>query len=408
MRLIDALGRAIQSTWTRSRACAATGLLLVVACSNDGKTGTPPVSVIEPIDGEGEFSLVGGIMATMTMSTTDMIRGSDFIFEGTVTGIRYRSSDNRNSNDPDAILNGIAHTFVTYEISHVFKGPSTLVGQSFTLRSFGGVQPGGYYTTLGHNPLYDVGDRDVLMVAGNTQKACGLVSCMMGRFRALEIDGRSVVTSEHGQVYYRQVNETGRLTNTIKGFEFITPPEVMTHNVVMPPDPAMGQSAPEQVTFVTVAESESETDTDDDPQDLEPNQPASGERLSIATLRGYLVAAVQAAHTPAELDAIPAPLSADPDQPFTVEIFGDRADSGGTDNDLPTDSDEPDRPVGTPNECRDDSLFPTRDAQADCLEEYYSAMLQYDATGRFLGDDVDAVLSPDQIAEIQRQRTGPQ
>jgi len=127
-----------------------------------------------------------------------MLRKADFIFEGVVTSVQYKSS--RPAGPQGASL---PHTFVTFAIEKVYlpvpngrgapdsrRSPRTL-----TLRFLGGAtERDDRFLEVGGSPLFDVGDRDILLVEGNTRSGCPLTECALGRFRL--IDG--LVYSDQG------------------------------------------------------------------------------------------------------------------------------------------------------------------------------------------------------------------
>ncbi len=117
---------------------------------------------------------------------------SELVFKGTITGIRYR-----NSNE------GIQHTFVTYRVDDVLKG--AYGAKTVTLRFIGGVEKKGTVvrTLIASNaPAFGVGQQDLLMMKGNGESTCPLVQCAQGRYRFDQ--GR--VKTEVGNVIAKQDN----------------------------------------------------------------------------------------------------------------------------------------------------------------------------------------------------------
>lgn len=126
------------------------------------------------------------------LSSSNFIKSlhdSDFIFEGVVTAVDYKSSRPTGKNDSP-----MPHTFVTFEIRKVYAGnPGPL--RTITLRFLGGATgvdrrvmiPSGF-------PHFDLGDRDVLMVKRNTKDWCPLADCIQGRFRVIN----DMVYSDYG------------------------------------------------------------------------------------------------------------------------------------------------------------------------------------------------------------------
>jgi hypothetical protein len=144
-----------------------------------------------------------------------MTTAADFIFEGRVFEVRYRNSQSVPLLDPTTgaplrdehgnILyadgSNLPHTFVTYKIDKIYKGfpPHDTSGDKVTLRFEGGQSDNvpvgrlgptgepvvGRYLMTEMVPLFDVGDRDILFVQGNTRSACPLADCPWGRLRIL-------------------------------------------------------------------------------------------------------------------------------------------------------------------------------------------------------------------------------
>lgn len=114
---------------------------------------------------------------------------ADLVFQGTVTDISYGAS-----------VEGIPHTFVTYQVEDVLKGNYT--APTLTLRFIGGVKLDGAVMrrlSVSHAPKFDKGQQDLLMVKGNAQSQCPLVRCAQGRFRFQD----GMVKSEEGAVLSR-------------------------------------------------------------------------------------------------------------------------------------------------------------------------------------------------------------
>jgi hypothetical protein len=110
----------------------------------------------------------------------ESLHKADFIFEGVVTAVDYKSS-----RATGAGQRPMPHTFVTFEIRKVYKGnPGSLM--SITLRFLGGATAAGRILEVSMYPLFDVGDHDILMVERNTKKSCPLTSCAQGRFRIID------------------------------------------------------------------------------------------------------------------------------------------------------------------------------------------------------------------------------
>lgn len=106
------------------------------------------------------------------------IVAADAVFEGTIESIRFVDSQ------AVGAQRGVPHTFVTWRVERVFKG--RVRGDRVTLRFFGGMDAARdrlLFTSDGVQP--DVGDRDILLVAGNGAAECPIVGCANGRFRLI-------------------------------------------------------------------------------------------------------------------------------------------------------------------------------------------------------------------------------
>lgn len=75
----------------------------------------------------------------------------------------------------------LPHTLVTFEVVAPLAG--THPGQTITLRFVGGPDGQGRVLSLSDYPVFQVGDEDVLFVAGNGERGCALARCIDGRFR---------------------------------------------------------------------------------------------------------------------------------------------------------------------------------------------------------------------------------
>ena len=105
---------------------------------------------------------------------------ADIVIEGVIVDIRYVLSEPTGMED-----NGIPYTFVTYRVDESFKGEHP--GKTVTLRFIGGEEPNSeLYLTVSDVPMFDVGDRDVLFVTGNTKETSPLVLGTSGRLRIID------------------------------------------------------------------------------------------------------------------------------------------------------------------------------------------------------------------------------
>lgn len=138
---------------------------------------------------------------------------SDLVFVGTVVEVAYApSTDLRNGR-------GIPHTFVTYEVEEVLQGAAE--DKHITLRFIGGRGEEAAFLAVSDMPMFDKGDRDVMMVSANGTSGCPLVDCSDGRLRLIN----DMVFSEEGQAI--ESDGKGGVLKTA----FYDLPEVMTHVV---------------------------------------------------------------------------------------------------------------------------------------------------------------------------------
>ena len=120
---------------------------------------------------------------TKTLPLDELLKKSDFVFEGEVQKITYRNSSSSEEQKP------VVHTFVTYSVERVFKGRADSE-KEFTLRIIGGPVGESRFLLVPHFPTFDTGDRDVLFVAGNGKSICPLVLCELGRLRIIDNEVR--------------------------------------------------------------------------------------------------------------------------------------------------------------------------------------------------------------------------
>ncbi len=138
---------------------------------------------------------------------------SDLVFVGSVASVEYRQS----GKDGDA--QRVPHTFVTYNVEDVLHGDAA--SKQVTLRFVGGRGEKARFLSVSGQPMFDQGDRDLLMVADNGTSGCPLVDCSNGRYRFIQ----GKVFSEAGQAI--ELDAKGDLIRS--GFYDL--PEVMTHKV---------------------------------------------------------------------------------------------------------------------------------------------------------------------------------
>ncbi len=138
---------------------------------------------------------------------------SDLVFVGSVIDVAYAAAAATGADQ------GIPHTFVTYEIERVLQGDAG--GKHITLRFIGGRGEESAFLAVSGQPMFDLQDRDVLMVSGNGLSACPLVDCSDGRYRLIG----DMAFSEEGQA----IESDGKGGALKKGFFELE--EVMTHQV---------------------------------------------------------------------------------------------------------------------------------------------------------------------------------
>ena len=169
-----------------------------------------------PVLGLTALGLVMGSQAGAagTIDEPVMLKRADLVFEGVVERVEYAFSDPQGGTHPR-----IPHTFVTYRIEDVIRGD--VQGDTITLRFIGGRGDEAKFLMASELPLFDVGDRDVLLVSGNTESGCPLVGCANGRFRVIQ----GHVFNDDGQAV--ELDSAGKLALGA----YYDLPEVMTHKV---------------------------------------------------------------------------------------------------------------------------------------------------------------------------------
>lgn len=144
-----------------------------------------------------KLSALVALSLTSTVALADMpgvddidirLARSEAVVEGTVESVRFVTSQG-NTAQP-----GVPHTFVTYHIDRVLRG--TVRGDTVTLRFFGGLDVTGDELVFASNGIEpDVGDHDLLLIAGNGTAECPLIDCDFGRYRVIG----GAVYDEHGR-----------------------------------------------------------------------------------------------------------------------------------------------------------------------------------------------------------------
>ena len=175
----------------------------------------------------------GSVAETKDERFKESVRQAELIFRGPVLNVQYRNSEIVPALDPETHepivdpctgepvwIDGsdLPHTFVTYQIDHIYKGKvpigSPIPGR-VTLRFEGGlsvpVDPNNSrILRVSFSPLFDIGDRDVLLVKGNTVVLCPLVGGTDGRYRLITDPNDLIpkVYSEYGQrIVFRPVDD---------------------------------------------------------------------------------------------------------------------------------------------------------------------------------------------------------
>jgi hypothetical protein len=272
------------------------GVVVVPAGAHDDTTvGQPPFALVQDV------------------------RKADMVFRGVVTGVAYRESQSTPILDSagQPVLDedrrpaltegsGTPHTFVTFRILSAFKGGSE-AGRSITLRFFGGIadrtitdiDPAGrrvqspLFVRSDQDPVFDVGDQDVLFVSRNGSSSCPLVRCAATRFRTVG----GFMYSELGNELVALLDEDRH----VSGIDLGPPRDLEAFRV----DTIGGYRVGRRTAF--------------DQSDGKSERAArKGPRLSRQTFDKLVTAAVRKAHSREELARLPKVPSADPRVPFTA------------------------------------------------------------------------------------------
>jgi hypothetical protein len=154
--------------------------------------------------------LFSSAQSVYSRTVDEKVVAADFVFEGVVVDVQTRFSKRDSDSDPK-----IPYRFVTYSIANILKGNynQALV----TLRFLGGESEDGNVLMIPGQPLFDVGDHDLLMVKANNVYPCPLVDCAQGRFRYLggmvvnEL-GLRIYLDQNGHIVKGEVIENDELT----------------------------------------------------------------------------------------------------------------------------------------------------------------------------------------------------
>ncbi len=231
--------------------------------------------------------LTGGygelVFSNPPRSIDEKLLDADFVFRGVVTKVQYRYSSAENAGAAN-----IPYTFVTYRVHSILKGNYS---QSLaTLRFMGGPgkEPGTVMMT-GGQPLFDVGDQDILLVRGNNVFPCPLVDCREGRFRYVG----GVVVNEVGQRIL--LNADGSLARG----EPIDSEDIAVNQ--------MGNMKIErrEINETNASEKAATFDT-----------PSNATVPDLESFSSHLKQTIQKTHTPEQLSGLLPFQNADPDKPF--------------------------------------------------------------------------------------------
>lgn len=103
---------------------------------------------------------------------------ADAVVEAVVTNVQYRLS-------AAGAGGALPHTFVTFDVTRVIRGEAD---GPLTLRFLGGLFPDGRFMDDTTAPLFDIGERSLLLLAADTDVDVPLVGARYGRLRI--VDGR--------------------------------------------------------------------------------------------------------------------------------------------------------------------------------------------------------------------------
>lgn len=121
-----------------------------------------------------------GIAASAPATAADLnelAAASRFIVHSRVSKVEYAMSEAAKGQG------GVPHTVVTFDVVKSLQGSAGAA--SFTLRFIGGPDGQGRFMQASNVPIFQMGDEDILFVAGNGTKGCALAGCADGRYRVL-------------------------------------------------------------------------------------------------------------------------------------------------------------------------------------------------------------------------------
>lgn len=221
-------------------------------------------------------------------SIDQLVQEAEFIFEGKVINVQYQFSQKSTGES-----SSVPYTFVTYQIYSIQKG--NYGAGSITLRFIGGPDANGVVFSMEGTPRFDIGDHDILLVDQNGYELCPLVNCAQGRFRYIN----GLVVNEYGQVIeiHNGQLQLGQMVDL---------DEVTTHK--------MGDMTLTRREMKNV-------DGEEVPVAVSRTKANTGLMPDTAGFTSYVQEKVYANHDAAELAALPAYRSADPEQPFRDELL---------------------------------------------------------------------------------------
>lgn len=221
-------------------------------------------------------------------SIDQLVQEAEFIFEGKVINVQYQFSQKSTGES-----SSVPYTFVTYQIYSIQKG--NYGAGSIILRFIGGPDANGVVFSMEGTPRFDIGDHDILLVDQNGYELCPLVNCAQGRFRYIN----GLVVNEYGQVIeiHNGQLQLGQMVDL---------DEVTTHK--------MGDMTLTRREMKNV-------DGEEVPVAVSRTKANTGLMPDTAGFTSYVQEKVYANHDAAELAALPAYKSADPEQPFRDELL---------------------------------------------------------------------------------------
>lgn len=246
-----------------------------------------------------------------TAGTVDeKVVAADLVFEGVVVDVQTRFSERESENDP-----AIPYRFVTYQVNRVLKG--NYQQAQLSLRFLGGESENGQVLLIPGQPLFDVGDHDLLMVKGNNRYPCPLVGCAQGRYRYLG----GMVVNELGQRIYLDANGQIVMGEKIENEELTT--NQLSENVSIETK-EVNEIDPEEVTNIS----------EDYPSAVTADPAGFAENVNEKIHQNL---------SEEQLANLPEFQSSDPDQPFTDETYGNKGSSASQppDQGLPANDDMP-------------------------------------------------------------------